>query len=343
MIHGSQPVSPGRLLAGLVARGYLSAADALDGVVTLEDLSRSNPVTAVAVDGAPRYVVKQRGIRVDDVDPLAAEGVAYGWLASVGLADIAPRARSSVTDEMLVLDRIDGAPSLYEVMVTRSSGAPLAFAALGLALGRLHAAGRDVAAALGLVPRRPWILDLETHGLPSVVPATDAVTAVRSRLLESSAVSGVIAGLGASAAGRAVVHGDVKFDNVLVLADPVRVCLIDWELAGLGEPGWDVAGIVEGTLTAQLFTGGRIDVPTSAELVRPALDAYGMASSMPEPSSILEWTVARLAQASLQLAAMSGEEPAAETQAMDVADLAISVAAEPLAWGAVIGMPVATS
>jgi hypothetical protein len=355
VIAAPEPLSPGRLLAGLVARGWVSPAEAIDGVVTLEDVSRSNPVTAVAVNGEPRLVAKQRGIRVDEVDPLTAESNAYRWLAVAGLGSIGPRPLSSPGDTTLVLEAIPHPVTLHTLVVTASSHAAAAYEALGSALGRLHVAtGAPAPSDLGLVPRRPWILDLATRGLPPVVPETEVVTATRDSVLGRDPLSALLSDLGERWTTGAVIHGDLKFDNVLVTlpggqghgdqsAGPIRAWLIDWELAGCGEPAWDLAGVVEGTLTAHMLSTGRVAVPASAALVAAAIDAYERVAPAVEPSLLLRWTAARIAQVSLQLAAMAGSEPDAGERAGEMADLAISIAEEPLAWGRFVGLPVAAT
>ena len=63
-----------------------------------------------------------------------------------------------------------------------------------------------------------------------------------------------------------LVHGDFKWSNVLVQQDgtgiPVRVLLLDWEMAQLGDPAWDVgaalhAFITEAVLGLELTDGTR--------------------------------------------------------------------------------------
>lgn len=51
----------------------------------------------------------------------------------------------------------------------------------------------------------------------------------------------------------AIIHGDVKLDNILVLGvaddddadSPVDIRLIDWELVQIGDRAWDVAGVLQ--------------------------------------------------------------------------------------------------
>ena len=45
-----------------------------------------------------------------------------------------------------------------------------------------------------------------------------------------------------------IVHGDLKFDNVLLSERrnlPPKPYIIDWEMVQLGDPAWDVAGILQ--------------------------------------------------------------------------------------------------
>ena len=335
MIRTREIVPPGRLLAGLVARGLLAPSAALDHVVTLEDRSRSNPVSVLSVDGAPLLVAKQRGLQVDGVDPLAAEGAAYAWLAGAGLEGLAPGLLASPEEDgLLVIEALSPVLNLQELLISGASGTAAAFRGLGAALGRLH---RAPIGGTSLELRRPWVLDIAAAGLPAVVGATAVVAATRERLLASPAVSRTLDQLRASWTGRSVIHGDVKFDNVLVEVldglnrDP-RIWLIDWELAGLGVPAWDLAGVVEGTLTAQLMTLGRTDAGAVAALVAPALRAHGAVAGATAADDLLAHTAARTAQAALQLAAMAATEPDAERHVGGFVDLAISLATEPAGW-----------
>ncbi len=48
-----------------------------------------------------------------------------------------------------------------------------------------------------------------------------------------------------------LIHGDLKFDNILCpVGSGATVRLIDWELSGMGDPGWDVGAVLGSYLYA---------------------------------------------------------------------------------------------
>ncbi|GAA1517150.1 hypothetical protein GCM10009677_58070 [Sphaerisporangium rubeum] len=272
----------------LVDRELVGATEALDGLVEVLDLSRSNGVFLVSVAGVPRCVVKHHSAPLEDHDPFDAERSAYAWFGHDQA--LAPRLlHADTSSRMLVLEAITGAVPLHEARNT-----PGALRALARLLAGLHA--RDGA---GLPARRPWILDLPHR---QVVPPGELV----DRVMTCTPVLRAIEELGHRWRPHAPVHGDVKFDNVLVAA-PDDLWLVDWEFAGLGEPAWDLAGIVDGVAVAAALTG-----PVVPEAVlrdaSPALSAYRDESGDTTPGHLAHAVIARLTQSVFQLSAYSKEQ-----------------------------------
>ena len=126
-----------------------------------------------------------------------------------------------------------------------------------------------------------------------------------------------------------MIHGDVKFDNILVSDD--GMLLVDWELAGLGAPVWDLAGVVDGLLIPSCVSGRveTVDVALVGRLAGPALTAHrGVAGAGLSPSleELAAAVVARLAQTATQLAAMSHDSHDAAEAAPLVLASAIELA-----------------
>jgi aminoglycoside phosphotransferase (APT) family kinase protein len=107
---------------------------------------------------------------------------------------------------------------------------------------------------------------------------------VVSELSERADLMALVEEAGNAWSARAPIHGDVKWDNVLARREPSgawRLWLIDWELAGWGDPGWDVAGLAETIVTTQLLAGGAIDPARSGRSAAPPLPPTPTRSGRP--------------------------------------------------------------
>jgi Ser/Thr protein kinase RdoA (MazF antagonist) len=314
----------------------VEASDALGGRVSVVDLSRSNLVSLVVVDGRPVAVVKRGRVAVDDVEPFAAEVAAYRWLrASPATAVLAPRLLSELSDDgAVVLEPVPGAVSLHEALAASPGAAAALPAELGGMLGVLHAAPSPPAA---LVARRPWVLGVPAGRAPAMFDGHAAVAGALDRIRSHRALAATIALLDSAWTARTAIHGDVKFDNVLVGGG--QLWLVDWELAGRGEPVWDLAGVIDGLLVPILVAGGpgpTLDAPTVATIGSPAVAAHRQAAGparSPSPAWLATAVVARLAQTAVQLAAM-GEDDAGAAEAAPVVLAAAEALADELVGGA---------
>jgi len=57
--------------------------------------------------------------------------------------------------------------------------------------------------------------------------------------------------------GNALVHDDIRFDNVLARArtrGASSLCIVDWEVAGFGDPAWDVGAAFAGYLETWILS-----------------------------------------------------------------------------------------
>jgi tRNA A-37 threonylcarbamoyl transferase component Bud32 len=341
--------SAGRLLATVVRAGLVAAATACDREVSVEDASRSNPVHIVHVDGVPTFVVKQEGAAVDSGSPLSAEASAYRWLArDPSLAEIAPKV-VLFPGELgpLVLEVVPDARPLHELMAELDGDLGPVLAELGRLLARLHTAR----VRPGLVPmRRPWLLDLAGGITPTFVEPSAEVREIVASIRGRSSLMGSILSVSRTWHATVFMHGDVKWDNVLVGRDAagvVRLRLVDWEMAGLGDPTWDIAAVVEGLLTTTMLDAGEADPAMVAPLVRQVLLAYGGSAPghLPSVGRLLTFVAARTVQVAIQLAAMSvaaREDGTAGPESFGAVEgvlaLADRIGAEPDEWARKLGI-----
>lgn len=318
----------------LLAARVLTPAEIVDRGVTVHDASRANEVLLVQVEGGGGVAVKT----------LPAHRCA-GELWIHELAAVRPALRR-VLPALLAADPAAGwlvlelvTPGDTLTTAHRSAiGYPAGLArAVGRALGTVHRYTSDLGA--GSPSHLPWSLfALEPSG-----PAAFA--------WEEAPLRSVLEGIddlerhrrGFAAARSAwqpgcVVHGDFKWDNCLLAApdgDEATVRIIDWESAGVGDPAWDVAGILQeylgfvGLLGLEVAGDQRaraLEVAAIVPLtdaVRTFFAAYARAAALADAPALAERAVrlagVRLVQTSLEHASSSGERTPAAAALLDLA------------------------
>ncbi len=297
MSRATQGAQLGRLLRRLVDEGLVNSTAVLDGRVVVCDMSRSNPVGLVEVDGRAAFVVKGGTISADGVNPIESEIAFYRWLgAQEATEGLAPRSILNLShDAAMVTEPLVDAVSLHEALASRPLAHESLIGQLGRMLGTLHRARLGPRA---LSARRPWILDVPSGQEPIIAIGNAPATRMIGDILQCPPVIAAIAGLDRH--GRPEHHPrDIKFDNVLVTSD--RMFLVDWELAGVGEPVWDLAGVVDGLLLPSCLAGRGPPVSRAlvSHLADPALTAHRAVAGLgfsPTLEELVIAVVARLAQ-----------------------------------------------
>jgi hypothetical protein len=244
-----------------VAAGYLSPADAVRRDVALVPVGRSHPVYQLVLDGQPHAAIKLFGPRRGETDgevareravrSLAAE---LDELARLLPPDVAaePPAAGHQVHGLLVSGWFDGVPAWEGDALSLGAGDPAAdlialaervaapLAAMHRAAGRLAHAGRLPGALAG---PPPWGFRLFDGDAPAELWRHPVLGPLLARVAADPAI---VAGVRrARGAWRAVtlVHADLKHDNLLLAPDG-RLAVVDWEMARVGDPAWDLAGLL---------------------------------------------------------------------------------------------------
>ncbi|MBX9245203.1 phosphotransferase [Actinotalea ferrariae] len=233
-------------VAHLVGAGVVPAEVLVRDGVRVRDVSRRHLDHLVTIgDGQGGVFVKQ-GVGAERRAAVAAEAAVLALLA--GRTDLAahlPTVRHvDAARSMLVLDAVPGAVSLREHHHRTGRLPVLASRGLGRALARLHdgttgqghaALHRGPAPTLRLHRPTPAALDQTGRGARAVLAVLQGAPGAGA-LLDAVAEDWH---------GTSLLHGDVRWDNVLLSPAPgarrvSRVTLVDWELAQLGDPAWDL-------------------------------------------------------------------------------------------------------
>jgi hypothetical protein len=252
------------LPAYLMDRGLLSPAEVVDGDVSIANLSRRNRNFRVIRGARPGLFIKQpHDWEPFSADTLRREASCYTLARDdegfAALGPLLPRfVDFDAASSVLVLELLPSDETLGDYH-RRLGHFPLEMArALGGMLGRYHrgaGAQRADAAATGVFPRSlPWILDAVNRN-PSHIGPVSGGNQEMARILAQYPQYG--AALDAVRAGwrhEALVHGDMKWENCVVLPDDgpgglPGLRIVDWELADFGDPCWDVGSLFQAYLS----------------------------------------------------------------------------------------------
>ncbi|HEY4308904.1 MAG TPA: phosphotransferase [Pirellulales bacterium] len=106
--------------------------------------------------------------------------------------------------------------------------------------------------------RMPWILRHVGAGGDALTPRNSSVAGILDFIASHSDVVSRFSHLQQSRLPICSIHGDLKTENVLQLPDKhaqdLRVAILDWETACIGDPLWDLACVAESIARAAVFS-----------------------------------------------------------------------------------------
>jgi thiamine kinase-like enzyme len=286
------------LLHYLLDRGVIEASAAVDGDVRIAEASRRHRNFKVLRRHGPGFFVKQ----IQSFDPhtvacLQREGTC-SWLAENDDAFAPLRGRLPAfrdydpTRHALVIDLFSEAEVLSEHH-RRSEEFPVEIGAeIGRLLGELHSEVRVAPDDERLARFFPGLLPpiLLLHQTPPASFQTygPAAAHVIDMVRRDAAFAQAFSWLVRDWQKSSLIHGDVKWDNFLVVPENGRpengrLRWIDWELADVGDPAWDAGAVFQAYLASWVWSMS--EAPASSgnpaaqaafplERMQPAMGAF---------------------------------------------------------------------
>jgi hypothetical protein len=310
----------------LLSRGLLDRHLVVDGKVVVYDVSSRHRNIVVLTQSAEGFFVKQP--KLDEPGALDREATFYalasdeGSQLSNGLLALLPSFRFyDQKRKLLVLQAPREAEDLLSFH-SRIDGFPLDVAAcIGRMLGTVHSTptkGTEPDGPLQNLPRTiPWILSLHTQRpLPSEV-SNAADSPVLNIVHRYPQFASSLQALLDRWRIRSLIHGDIKFANIIrcSMEEQSDLKLVDWELVDLGDPLWDVGGVLQAYLHFCISAAWKARAPMKEfqsllqgriDQMRPAVNSFwkayaGTMSSQPGQSEKeLELSVAYAAARMIQ-------------------------------------------
>lgn len=291
----------------LIRRRVLEANDVLNGAFRVEAVAGRN--------GACLVRTARSAILVKPVQDPAREVRGLARCAAPSAGVWAPRLRFA-SEEVVATETVS---TLAPIVVSPRSGRHRRWvaAALGASLGHLH--------RLSLSGDEPTAghLPFDPDGSnPTALNESPAVRALLVSYYDDSELVGAVRGLARQMleSRTAFIHGDVRAANVLADARTRRICLIDWELCGRGDPMIDLGAAIALLLADSLrHPRGSPDRSGVSDL----LAAYRDANGPPRLEGALRCAGSSLLQFSLENASVHLQPSAFSRRASAVGRMAL--------------------
>ncbi|MCU1408108.1 MAG: hypothetical protein JWM23_188 [Microbacteriaceae bacterium] len=252
-MHDGPPTAA--VVRELLALGVLRIDDVVEHGLVVSETSVSHRSFRIRLGEREDLFVKQ-------VDPvrshgrdLVTEAAVYRLArASPPLADVVPPCHAiGVSDELIVLGAVRGTP-LSETAFAFGGVDATALSVLceyGRAVARVHRVRPPT------IGHEPWLLAALEPGWGNYGWLPRPCGELLMRLAATPALRRGFSRAAASWRVDGLVHGDLRWSNVLVALDevPPRIWLVDWELACLGDPAWDIASVLADLLASAAMRG----------------------------------------------------------------------------------------
>jgi hypothetical protein len=252
----------------LAYRGIYPISALVDGdVMVVSDKSR-HLIHAVLTQKSGSYLIKQgQHWQPDVAQTLAKEALIYEYVSrrkrQLGAtAELLPAYFDfDSAKQILILEFVEGAENL-KAFHERIRTFPIQIGRLlGKALGNIHkrmASDTEQFRELGLLGNPPWIFSLHKQ-VSTPYGISGANAQLLSILGNYSNLSGALDNMRSAWTGKTLIHSDMKWENCLVYprsaaAPDLKLKVIDWEMADLGDPLWDVGSIFQSYITAWVLS-----------------------------------------------------------------------------------------
>ena len=247
----------------LMDRTLIGADEIVGGRVSIVDASRRNRNFKVIRQGAPGLFVKQmRDMQTDAMLTLKREAACYELARDVpALARIMPRLiRYDEARHTLTMELLPDAESLLAYHGRNRGFTAEIGRLLGEGIGVYHTGAgalleNEKLKAL-LMRQTPVILTLSRGGHAMLGHFGRIGPVVSAILQQHKDFEGLLDALGAEWRFDSLIHGDMKWDNVLVFSteNGLDFRIADWEMADFGDAAWDVGAVLQSFLSTWIMS-----------------------------------------------------------------------------------------
>jgi hypothetical protein len=245
----------------------------VEGDLAWIDSSRRNHNVQIISRQGPSYFLKQ-GPSLDGNVSVAYEAAVYQFLQSaIGNGELRPYLPRfygyDPNEQLLIVELLQDSKNLRQYHIGSGRFSTRLAATMGKALGALHHLTRGVEReqdGLFLSRLPPWILSIHQPDLGIFRNFSATSIQLTKMLQQLPEFCGFLNELRLEWRTATLIHHDIKWDNCVVFA-PVnsgrttRLKIVDWELASVGDPCWDV-----GSFFSEYLSGWLLSIPITDDV-----------------------------------------------------------------------------
>src|SRR5215471_18840412 len=247
----------------LMGHGLVGASEVVAGKVAIIDASRRNRNFKVVRNGGTGLFVKQmRDMQTDAMLTLKREAACYELARDdASLSRLMPRlVRYDGSRHVIVVDLLPEAESLLNYHARHRTFPIEIGRMLGEGLGLYHTGAgaliENEKLKQLLARQVPLILNLRQGGHAMLNRFGRVGPALSALLQQHKDFEALLDSLGAEWRFDSLVHGDMKWDNVLIYpaAGGFDFRIVDWEMADFGDAAWDVGAVLQSFLATWIMS-----------------------------------------------------------------------------------------
>jgi thiamine kinase-like enzyme len=246
------------ILAYLMKKGFIKNEHIVDKNFSIENASLRNCNLKIASGSGANYFLKQdirEGKNEDkSLASIGHEAEVYKLFEIIfkdtNVYDCLPRYYAfDPIEKVLLLEAITDSVNLAEYYMKKARFSPILSGKLGKVLGIFHQVSASkkifIEESIGNSAILPWIFFIAHPGQGLYLNSSQSNLELIRIIQQSAELSHSFEKLSQQWKSTTLIHGDVKFVNCLVCPEirskhEFKLLLVDWELARIGDPCWDI-------------------------------------------------------------------------------------------------------
>lgn len=260
----------------MIENNFISIKSFVDGDVMLKDRSRRN-LNYQVITGENSYLVKQ-GVDKERITTIANEATVYDFFqknqeTKLRMEDFIPRFyKYDSKKNLLIIELLKDGKNLQERYVRTSRFSLKDAENIGVILGTLHhltkiKTNKNYQHIFKSQKQPRFLSHLRNPNIQIFQYSSSASLQLLKIIQQNQEFRRYLDEFNNMWMQECLIHSDVKLENFVVGSGKLytkknnKIKLVDWELASIGDPAWDIGSVFSSYLSLWLFS-----IPISDEL-----------------------------------------------------------------------------